>query len=39
MAKGVEASSLSSKQYNIKELLEKFLDKNGIIYMRYLFEN
>ena len=32
MAKGVEASSLSSNQYNIKELLEKFIDKNGIIY-------
>ena len=32
MAKGVEASSLSSNQYNIKELLEKFIDNNGIIY-------
>ena len=32
MAKGVEASSLSSKQYNIKELLEKFINNNGIIY-------
>ena len=32
MAKGVEASSLSNNQYNIKELLEKFIDKNGIIY-------
>ena len=32
MAKGVEASSQSNNQYNIKELLEKFIDKNGIIY-------
>ena len=32
MAKGVEASSLSSKKYNIKELLEKFINNNGIIY-------
>ena len=32
MAKGVEASSQSNNQYNIKELLERFIDKNGIIY-------
>ena len=32
MAKGVEALSLSTNQYNIKELLEKFLENKGIIY-------
>ena len=32
IAKGVEALSLSNNQYNIKELLEKFLENKGIIY-------
>lgn len=32
MAKGVEAASLSTNQYNIKELLEKFLKNSGTIY-------
>lgn len=32
MAKGVEAESLSTKQYDIKDLLEKFLENKGTIY-------
>jgi uncharacterized protein involved in oxidation of intracellular sulfur len=32
MAKGVEAESLTTKDFNIKDLLEKFLKNNGLIY-------